>query len=130
MFASCKKSGNSHASYWTFKGIIHYGDAFTLDYDHSLEAFEFSTADKTAVAFSSLPVKSGVYNVRSIISDSTQCIVYASIGGNDPYASVDQDAKVSVTVSNGKITAVYNNVSLKSISSSDLGNVSATLVEE
>lgn len=127
--ASCKKSSTSHNSHWTFRDITHYGDGYTLDYDQSLNAVEFNTADKTSVVFLKLPIKSGVYSISSTHTDSLHCTVYASISGNDPYVSTDQAGTVSVTVANGKITAVYNNVSLQSISSSDNGTVSAVIQE-
>jgi hypothetical protein len=114
----CKKSTpptvttTSATTQWTidgitFKGISTYfvsaADLFSSD----------SSGNAIDVYFSAIPTVNATYTVTALPPSAGQCIVGADLISSDSYTSTGVSGdKVTVTVSGGKVTASFTNITM------------------
>jgi major membrane immunogen (membrane-anchored lipoprotein) len=136
---SCKKSNNNStpptvtSSQWTYNNITYKGDTtFFIDDgggNYILQSYINDTASHTAaVYFGTKPTKSGTFTVVDDNTNptATQCSIYYGTLSEE-YESTG-GGTVTITIANGKITAVFSNIASEngSVSSKISGTLIAT----
>ena len=134
---SCKKSNNNSttptitSSQWTYNSITYKGDTtFFIDDgggNYILQSYINDTASHTAaVYFGTKPSKSGTFTVvdNNTNPTATQCSIYYGTLSED-YQSTG-GGTVTVTIANGKITAVFSNIA--ATNGTTLSTISGTLI--
>jgi hypothetical protein len=132
--SSCKKSSSSGlaANTWTLNGTTYKsigGGIFTAG-ANTLTGLDAS-GNSASVEFNVTPT-AGTYTVTADGTDSTDCIVELTTGATSDFWGSTGKAgdKVTVTVSGGKISASFTNITVESTNTpSDSTTTSGSLVQ-
>lgn len=139
LIASCKKSGAPAVSHWTINNQSYTATStgFLSTTAHPLVAYDTTSNPRAQlqVLFGRTPTANGTFTVVNPFAatmDSVQCAIGFLTGSGSSLAisSISTGGgTVTVTMSNGKVIATFNNVSM-STGPSSFTTLSGTLIQQ
>jgi hypothetical protein len=138
LIVSCKKSNAPAVSRWTINNQSYTATStgFITGTTHPLIAYDTASNPQAQlqIMFGHTPASNGTYTVVSPFSttiDSVQCAIGFLTGqtSSPTISAISQGGTVSVTISNGKVIATFNHVSMET-ASSNFTTLTGTLIQQ
>jgi hypothetical protein len=129
VFFSCSKSSNASAtSEWTFEGVTYNGTTHIGAYNFVITSVNSNNTDSISFSYSSILETRAMPLLPTLNPSQSDCVISIYHAGKTYISTGKNGDEAHVTVTNGKVTVSFANITVENAINSDVETVSGNLI--